>query len=421
MKCITPGLTTAAGLLLGASNVDAQSVPWPWVVDLGAMSYMEEGRNRGVELIARGKRELDDGSELALGADIDVITGATPNGATPSNRPQTFTKSSGDGFYQVAANELPADDTHMDTRMALSASLKQRHAERLRSDLNGHLSMEFDYLSLGLGGGATLDFNDGNTELSAALNLQYDMVHPVGSVPDPFASMQPAGRAQARGAGSLTKNVDEIALGLVQVINRQSLLQLRLTYSHMFGYLTDPYKLLSLIEVDDPSALGETTGYLFERRPDNRYLKSVYVAYKRHFDSGILDLGLRAYSDSWDLRSETLELAYRFFRPGGYFIRPGLRLYHQQAASFYRHSLPANRALPEYASADVRLATFDGTTLSIEYGRDLGEQRRYSVGLEFYTQQGEDHPADAVGIQRDQDLFPDLKTVVLNYSYSMPW
>jgi len=421
MKPIATRLSAATGLLLGVSNLSAESRPQPWIIDMGAMTYAEEGRNTGVELTARGKRELDDGSEFGLAAEIDVITGATPNGATPSNTVQTFTQSSGNGAYTVEANELPADDTHMDTRMALSASLKQRDNERLSTDINGHLSMEFDYLSFGLGGGATLELNDGNTELGAAVNLQYDMVHPVGNVPVAFGVMQPAGRQQPRRDGSVTKNVDELSLGLVQVIDRRSLLQLKLTTSHMRGYLTDPYKLLSLIDHANPATLGATTGYVFERRPDSRRMKIVYVAYKYHFDSGILDLGLRDYRDSWNLNSHTVEFGYRLFRPEGYFLRPSLRLYRQQAADFYRHSLVANQPFPDYASADARLARFDGLTLGLEYGRALGEQRRYSFGVELYTQQGEDYPVDAVGIQRQQDLFPDLRTIVFKYLYSMAW
>lgn len=393
----------------------------PWIVDLGVMNYIEQDRNTGLEFIARGTRELDDGGALSLGAELDVITGATPNGATSSNVPQTFTMSSGVGSYNVDANELPVDDTHMDTRLGLKAAVTDPLSNGLIVDCNALISMEFDYLAVAAGGNLSWDINRKNTTLVTGINLEYNRVHPVGNTPIPFATMQPPGQQQPRGVSSKTKTGEEFSIGINQVIDRHSLVQIRLTTSHFSGYLTDPYKLLSIVDNEHPATLGATQGYVFEHRPDSRTMKSLYLAYKYAYQPGVLDVSYRLFDDSWDIRSRTFDVAFKFYLHNRFFLRPNLRFYHQDQAFFYRHSLTSDESLPAFASADFRLAEFDATTLGLEIGKDLAFDRKHSITLEYYTQQGDSHPQDAVGVQQQQDLYPQLKTLVLKYVYSLKW
>lgn len=323
MKKIIGQLSSASSVLLGISTpLEAQSEPW--IIDLGVMNYIEQDRNTGIELIARGSRNLADGSVLSLSSELDVITGATPNGATSSNVPQTFTMSSGVGTYTVDTNELPADDTHMDTRLAVKAGLLEPISTSLKADYNAHISMEFDYLSFGAGGNLLWDLNNRNTTLVAGINLEYNRVHPVGNTPIPLATMQPAGQQQPRGVSSVSKRGEEFTLGLNQVIDRYSLFQIRLTTSHFSGYLTDPYKLLSVVDDVNPATLGTTLRYVFEGRPRSRSMNSLYLAYKKRYDPGILDVSYRFYDDNWDVRSHTVDVAFRFNLQNRYFIRPGI-------------------------------------------------------------------------------------------------
>ena len=111
------------------------------------MNYIEYERNTGVELLIDASRPLSGGDQFTLGLQLDTLTGATPNGATASNVAQTFTQSSGAGSYRVEAGELPADDTHMDTRLAVEVGYRDQHSPDLVINYDGHVSMEFDYLS----------------------------------------------------------------------------------------------------------------------------------------------------------------------------------------------------------------------------------------------------------------------------------
>lgn len=420
METLTSKLSAACCTLLGLSTpLVAQSEPW--LVELGVMNFNEEDRNTGLVFVANGSRDTEDGGNLKLGAEIDVITGATPNGATSSNVPQTFTMSSGVGSYTVGANQLPADDTHMDTRLELNLKRETPISEALNVNYNGLISMEFDYLSFAGGSNLEWDLNKKNTTLLVGINLEYNRIHPVGNIPDEFGSMQAAGTPQPRGVSAKTKSGQELSVGLNQIIDRTSLAQIRFTSSYFRGYLNDPYKILSVVDDQNSASLGQTVDYVFEKRPDTRNMNSIYLAYKKNYPGGILDLGYRFYRDSWEVESHTIDLAYRFYLQDQLSIRPLLRLYQQQQAEFFRHSLTTSELLPEYASADLRLAQFDATTIGLEIGKVSKDDRRQSLSIEYYTQQGDSHPSDAVGLQQTQDLYPSLKTLIVKYIYSYQW
>jgi hypothetical protein len=280
-----------------------------------------------------------------------------------------------------------------------------------------HLSMEWDYFSIGGGVDLIQEFNQRNTSVVLGIDAEYNRVHPVGNIPIPFASMQPPGAQQPRGEASTTKKVNGISLGFTQILNPRSLLQVKYSYAEADGYLTDPYKLLSVIE----SPSGSTVDYLYEHRPGQRIMESIYTAYKHYLEGDVLDLSYRYYWDQWDIKSDTFEIRYFRQLQDDKFLQPSFRYYSQTAANFFAHSLPEIEPLPRYASADFRLAEFDAYTIGMKFGKRVGEFKEHSINVEYYTQIGNSYPDDAIGLQKDQDLFPTLHTLVLFYNYSFIW
>lgn len=415
-------LSVASYTLLGSAStlvsahIDSSEHREPWLMNVGVANYIEQDRNTGLELIINGSRAVEE-DRIDLKFELDVITGATPNGATASNVPQSFTMSSGVGSYDVKANELPADDTHMDTRLGVSALYSDRINSNFSLDYHSFISMEFDYLSFGAGVDAKYDLNQHDTSLLFGINFEYNRVHPVGNIPIAFGVMQPPGQPQPRGEAGTSKRVNGFMLGINQIINPQSLFQIKYSDAEASGYLTDPYKILSLIE----APTGNTQSYLFENRPTHRQIQSIYTAYKLFLTGDVLDLSYRYYWDEWDLRSNTINLRYRKRLADQHFVQPRVRYYTQTAANFFTHSLADNEPLPDFASADFRLAEFDAYTLGFKYGKVSGENEEHSITIEYYTQQGNSHPADAIGLQKQQDLFPTLHTLVLFYNYDFKW
>ena len=129
-------------------------------------------------------------------------------------------------------------------------------------------------------------------------------------------------------------------------------------------------------------------------------------------------LGLRYYTDDLGIRSvQTID--FRFSRQSSdrFYWGPHVRYYHQSAADFYRLGLLSGQALPEFASADLRLAEFDGDTFGVRFGYTLQDGSLLVVRAEYYIQTGESHPNEAVGAQRSYDLFPTLYATILQVDY----
>lgn len=417
IKRISQSLSCATCALLGTSN----SVAEPWDIDIGVMNYIEQERNTGIELLIDATRPLAGGDRFTLGLQLDTLTGATPNGATASNVAQTFTQSSGAGSYTSAADELPVDYTHMDTRLAVESSYTDQSSPDLVIGYDGHVSMEFDYLSFGFANSYQIDFDRHNTSLNLGYSGEYNRVHPVGGIPIPLALMTPEDTLQNRGQAAKTRSAAEASIGITQIIDPDSLLQLRLTHSHFSGYLNDPYKILSIIDDQSNSNLGSTLEYRFENRPDSRDMNTLFFAYKQNITSGIVDWSLRYSKDDWNISASTFDFRYRHRLAGGAYIQPHIRFYRQTEAEFFRHSLPASEGIPNFASADTRLAAFSAITLGMRYGLAVEQGIQQSFVVEFYTQHGESYPDDAIGLQNQQDLFPRLKALIFKYFYSTQW
>jgi hypothetical protein len=131
----------------------------------------------------------------------------------------------------------------------------------------------------------------------------------------------------------------------------------------------------------------------------------------------VLDLSYRYMTDDWQIDSHTVDLRYRWPIGNGY-IEPHVRFYTQTAADFYRLSLIDGDALPEYASADPRLGEFDALTLGAKYGWKTKRCNDMNVRLELYQQSGNVGSDQLIGNQVNQDNYPDLSAIILQYGYS---
>ena len=428
---------TCALLGVAAPNLsEAADNDTPWVIDSSLLLYSEaDKRVQAVEPVINLSKDYGDQRTLNLRLTLDTLTGASPNGATPTNKAQTFTGPSGNGSYQTSAGELPLDSTFKDTRGAFNASWSQPWGENNILSFGGNLSSEHDFHSLGGNLNLAHDFNQHNTTLATGLSFEYDLIKPVGGTPKAGHAMLPFGSEPENeteddgkdgGTGSETRHQIDALLGITQVISPRLLMQFNYSLGRSNGYHNDPYKILSVINGNT----GETNGYVFERRPDSRLRQSLFAQAKYAIGEDVLDTSYRFYTDDWGIRSHTLDLAYRWeFGAGHHYLQPHVRYYQQSAADFYHHSLvagsgvDANGNLPDgsYASADPRLAKFTATTLGLKYGYVMAKNHEASVRFDYYQQKGTDHPADAIGIQKQYDLFPETRAYIVQFGYSFTW
>ncbi len=406
---------TLLGSVTQASHADEDSTDWEF--DSTVLFYSEPDRVSAVEPVINARREIGDDENINLRLTLDTLTGASANGAVATDKVQTFTRPSGNGQYTAQPGETPLDDTFKDTRVALSGSWEKPLSRMIRSNLGASVSKEFDYLSLGVNGLLSYDLNNRNTTLQTGLSFASDTIDPLGGIPIPFKSMAQPGEEQPRQEGTEDKNTVDLLLGVTQVIDKKTIGQLSYSLSNSSGYHTDPFKFLSLVD----GVSGETLDYVFEDRPDSRQKHSLYGSIKHHFTNDVATASYRFYTDDWGIDSHTLDLKYRKNLGKERYLEPHLRLYQQSQADFYRHSLTSLPGPGKFASADYRLGEFTATTVGLKYGMKFKNGNDFSVRGEYYLQTGDSSPSDAIGVQRDQNLYPDVDAIILQLNYSFRW
>lgn len=417
-------LAAAACALLGTPNVMAQQSESAWDFDTAILYYGETDRVSLIEGVFAASKDFGDEHIFSGKVVYDGLTGASATGAVAQPGVQSFTRPSGNGAYDIVGGKTPLDDTFRDTRLQASGQWTQPLRENTRGSAGLNISKEYDYLSLGVNGSLAKDFDRKNRTLSLGVSYQYDSIDPVGGAPVPYSNMLfrddfasdeafDNGFAQTRQQDSQDKTTVDLLLGLTQTINKRMIMQLNYGFSVSDGYLNDPYKLLSSVNSD-----GITQSLLFESRPDKRTKHNVYWQTKYAMDNGAIDVSYRFAIDDWEIDSHTIDSRLRYNLSDTAYIQPHFRYYQQGAAEFYTPFLTSGDALPMFASADYRLGEMTALTLGLKYGQKLHNGHEWGVRLEYYQQSPKNAGFDEPGVLQDVDLYPSVKAVIAQLSYS---
>jgi hypothetical protein len=426
---ISAALATATCALLGTSApapAVAQEID-QWQFDAAGFYYGEASRIQDLSFRLFARNQSAEDKFLTLTFSADALTGASPNGAAPSasaqrfSFPVTVTRPSGGSStssgYAAGPGELPVDPNFSDRRFAGGAEWQRPLGRLTTLDFGGSASTERDYTHFGVDSRIAHDFNQRNTTLTAGLSYAADSVEPIGGVP---VALTDWSAGALTGSSSLAKHVTDGLIGVTQVINRHTIAQVNYSVSRADGYLTDPYKILSVVDPVTGDLLpGSVPGiglYLYEQRPDRREQKGLFGLIKHDFDQRVVvEASFRAMTDDWGIDSKTTDLHLRWDFASDKFLEPHLRFYSQTAASFYHTVLFAGE-LPAFASADMRLGELDAVTVGLKFGAKT-RSGLFSARLELYRQTNKPSPDALVGSLRPLDLTPDLNAVIGEITY----
>ena len=421
IKIAITALTVA---LVGGSNARAADQDQ---VESSVLIYKETDRVSAAEGILGISKHLRGEYLLGLRLTYDGLTGASPNGATPASRVQTFTRPSGNGAYTAQPGQTPLDDTFKDTRIAVDGNLGKTLGRMTQLTAGIHFSTEHDYSSFGLSGGIAQDFFKKNTTLGFSGSYSRDAVSPEGGAPVPFGVMRPSSGGgehegddddEGEGGPSEAKDVVDGIISLNQVVDRSTIIRLNYSFNHSSGYLTDPYKLLTVVENSSSANPGAPESYVYEKRPDSRTKHALFGEVRRYLGGNTLDLSYRYFWDDWGSTSHTADLFFDWQIKNGHGIEPHIRWYSQSEADIHRYFLVSGEQLPQYASADSRLAKFDALTLGLTYSLPLDALSHLHISAEYYTQMGDKSPPEAFGELRQFELFPKMNALMLRLGYT---
>jgi len=205
-----------------------------------------------------------------------------------------------------------------------------------RLKLSSGYSTEDDYSAINFGFGTEHDFNDKNTTLSWGFGTSLDTLDPQPT----DVNLNPSEE---------DKRTISLFAGWSQVINRSSAFQAIFNYQNGSGFLSDPYKLVSVAGANIP-----------DDRPDSRNQFAFMVRYRRHFSSitGSLHLDYRYYFDDWDVNSHTVELAWYQSLFDVVQVIPSVRYYTQSQADFYGPYFVAALDPGDHVTSDYRLSPY---------------------------------------------------------------
>lgn len=401
--------TAALALLLLPAAAVADSAPANQI-DYTTLFYGEQSRTQVFEPLVRATRLFGDGQSLSAQLGIDVITGASPSGALPSGNVQTTTTPSGRQIT-VPAGGLPTTK-FQDHRFGLDGDWQKPLGKYVTSTVGFHASREKDYQSLGLSAKVSAELLQRSVTLSVGGGYNDDKVFPVGGTPIGLSDGSEVSNREN------SKRVSSVLFGVSRVLTRRWMMALDGTRTYEKGYLTEPYKVISLTNPFN----GEPTGdVLTDNRPSTRTRSSALLSSVYHLQHDIVYASYRYYWDTWGIRSNTVDLKYRYDLEDDWYIEPHARYYHQTAADFFTVGISSFLAPPEFATSDYRLGQLSTITIGANFAFRLGDNPSlWNLRAEYIRQSGDGSPPSAVGVEKNFDLSPTINTftAVVGYSFN---
>jgi hypothetical protein len=355
-----------------------------WQAEAALLYYGELGRVTAIEPVLNLERAWSAEHRASATLVLDALGGASHNGAAVVSSAQAFTGSSGgvddeDGGVQTfAAGEVPLIRGFEDFRMALDLAYVQPINTPLnRVSLGSSLSKEEDYLSIGFNGALATELFSRNTKISLGGGGSYDQISPDGGIPQVLGDSILA----VSTLDGDEKWVGDLSLGLTQVINKISIVQLNYNYGRSSGYHNDPYKIISRLD-----AAGVPVDYLNESRPEERVKQSLYGALKLALGAHSVTGSYRYYWDDWAVVAQTVDGLLRFNLSDSLYLEGHGRWHRQSKAEFYQLWLASADSVPLFASADHRLGDLQTRTLGLNVGYKLDGSLAFALRTEWYHQ-----------------------------------
>lgn len=220
-------------------------------------------------------------------------------------------------------------------------------------------SGENDYVSRAVSVLATQVSEDKNTTWTAGLGLNRDAIQPANYI---------VTHEQKKGA--------DLLLGVTQVLSMDDIVQVNLGHYSGRGYFSDPYKI-------------------YDERPRERQHQTFQARWNHHVSEwrGTSRLAYRYYTDTWGIRSHTLDAEWVQRFGSDWRVAPQLRLYSQNAARFYVEVDPRIAPFPPsplpnavHFSEDQRLSAFGAITMGLKLTRQLSLDTAVDLKVEQYGQ-----------------------------------
>ncbi|WP_394750674.1 DUF3570 domain-containing protein [Spongiimicrobium salis] len=348
-------------------------------IDLLFSYYGQDGQNAAVTA-GEGTEELTD-----LTSSIVV--------RVPMNANDILTVDIGISAYTSASssNVNPLDGNPNDPVSAFIASSgasrkdelvhlrpSYQHSSEDRNSIwtaNAYFSTEYDYFSIGFGGGYTRLFNEKNTEVSISGQVYLDTWNPRYPIElrGGFFDDRIVGNGTyapiVNPFEEVNRNSYSVSLGFSQILSKKLQGALFADIVRQNGLLSTPFQRVNFGDVEDFFIDDFQLADDVERLPSSR-LKIPIGGRLNYYlnDTFILRSYYRFYTDDWDITSHTASLEIPVKLTDAFTIYPNYRFYTQTQAEYFN---PKEGAL----------STFDFYTS--DYDLSAYTAHQYGMGVRY--------------------------------------
>ncbi|AIY15155.1 DUF3570 domain-containing protein [Cellulophaga baltica] len=300
---------------------------------------------------------MNDDDVLTLDVGISAYSSASSSNINPldgsvNERASPFIASSGASQSDVLAHINPTYQHSSDDRNKIW-------------NANAYFSSEYDYSSLGVGGGYAQLFNEKNTEVTINAKVYFDSWNPQYPIElrDGFFDDRVMGTGTYAPSfttfDSETRNSYSLSLGVTQILSKRMQGSLFLDVVAQDGLLSTPFQRVYFSDKEDFFIEDFQLADDVERLPDTRF--KIPIGGRLNYfinDYLVLRSYYRFYTDDWGVTSHTASLELPIKISSLFTLYPTYRYYTQTAADYFYAKEEAVSTL-DYYTSDYDLSEFN--------------------------------------------------------------
>ena len=375
---------------------------------ISGLYYSENDRVDVRKIQSKISKQLNEDHILRTDLIYDTMSGASPNGRiitentkTVENNSDFVTFTTASGLTSTAPNNsIQAEQKSWltkfkDTRKAINLEWEYKASRLITTSLGIGTSHEDDYESYSGSGNIIFEFNQKRSSLNLGSAISNDTVKGSGLIPEGLGLLNCIVKspnynpdwldcdAEQKFFKPAEKIVTDYIVGFTQVWNRRTVFQLNYAFSHENGYLTDPYKQISIVSAD----YGGESAVIYEKRPDIRNTNSLFFKFINiPIEQIALNFSYRHFWDDWDISAQTADGRLRIKLSDRIYIQGHGRLHRQSAAFFFSKQINMTETKPMYSSADSRLGKLISATAGAKIGVKFDDEIDVSARVEHMQQ-----------------------------------
>ena len=299
---------------------------------------------------------LNDDAVLTADVGISAYTSASSSNVNPLD---------GEANRTVSPLSASSGASRQDVLVHFNPSYQYSSNDRRSvTSANAYVSSEYDYTSLGFGGGYTRQFNRQNTALSVNAKIYFDTWNP--QYPIELRS----GFFDTRTTGSglyapifepfteVKRNTYAISLSATQVLGKRWQGAVFVDAIMQNGLLGTPFQRVYFSDTEDFFIEDFQLADDIERLPDSRTKLPVGARLNYYLnDRFVLRSYYRFYFDDWGIKAHTASLEVPIKLSNTFSLSPNYRLYTQSASDYF---YPAEQALStlKFYTSDYDLSAY---------------------------------------------------------------